>query len=111
MTAKSRDKHGRWRSRTIGFRASDEENAAIDEAVALSGLTKQDYIITKLTNRDVVVVGNPRVFKALKNKMDAIYDELIRINSSDEISEQLLETIKLVSKIYDGTTNVKGEND
>ena len=111
MTAKSRDKHGRWRYRTIGFRASDEENAAIDEAVALSGLTKQDYIIKKLTNRDVVVVGNPSVFKALKNKMDAIYEELLRINSSGEVSEQLLETINLVSEIYKGLTNTKGENE
>lgn len=70
MSAKSRDKHGRWRSRTVAFRASEDEIKAIDEAVALSGLTKQEYIITKLENRDVVIVGNPRVFKALKEKME-----------------------------------------
>ena len=46
---------------------SEEENMAIDEAVALTGMTKQDYIIAKLTNRDVVVVGNPRV-QGIENK-------------------------------------------
>ena len=104
MSHKSRDNKGRWRNKTIGFRASEEENRSIDEAVALSGLTKQEYIITKLQNRDVVVVGNPRVFKALKTKMDDIYQELIRLKTSDEVSEELLETINLVARIYEGMT-------
>lgn len=100
MSHKSRDMHGRWRNITIAFRASEEENRLINEAVALSGLTKQEYIITKLQNRDVVVVGNPRVFKALKTKMNAIYEELNRIKEASEISDQLIETINLVASIY-----------
>lgn len=79
-----------------------KKNLAIDEAVALSGLTKQDYIIAKLTNRDVVVIGNPRVFRALKAKMDNIYEELVRINSAGEVKEELLESINLIANIYAG---------
>lgn len=109
MTAKSRDKHGRWRAKTIAFRASYEEAQAIDEVVSLSGLTKQEYIITRLQNRDVVVVGNPKVFKALRERMDNIYSELLRLNSAGEVSEQLLETINLVSKIYAGLNEAKGD--
>ena len=75
MSHKSRDKKGRWRNKTIAFRASEEENRAINEAAALSGLSKQEYIITRLQNRDVVVVGNPRVFKTLRAKMEDIYEE------------------------------------
>lgn len=111
MSAKKRDRHGRWRSRTVAFRASEDEIKAIDEAVALSGLSKQDYIISKLINRDVVVNGNPRVFKALKTKMDDIYAELIRLNSSDEVSEQLMETINLVAKIYRNMVSTKKGED
>lgn len=85
MSAKNRDKRGRWRSKTVAFHVSEEENKSIDEAVALSGLTKQDYIIAKLTNRDVVVIGNPRVFRALKTKMESIYEELLRLNTADEV--------------------------
>ena len=112
MSAKSRDRHGRWRSKIVAFRASEEEVRAIDEAVALSGLTKQEYIITKLQNRDVVVVGNPRVFKNLKTKMEEIYHELLRLQSAGEASDQFLETIVLVASIYDGMTRntKKGEN-
>ena len=87
MSAKNRDRHGRWRSKTIAFRVSDEENRAIEEAISLAGMTKQDYIIRKLMNKDVVVVGNPRVHKALK---------------LDEIDDMLLDTINLVARIYDG---------
>ncbi len=66
MSAKNLDSKGRFRARTIGFRVSPEEDQLINSAVALSGLTKQDYIVKRLLCRDVVVQGNPRVYKALK---------------------------------------------
>lgn len=45
MSAKSLDCKGRFRGKIVSFRCSEEENAALDVAVHLSGLTKQDYII------------------------------------------------------------------
>ena len=60
MSAKCVDKYNRWRSKTVGFRVSPEEDALLNAAVALSGLSKQDYIMKKLTDREVVVLGNPR---------------------------------------------------
>ena len=59
MSAKCMDKHNRWRSKTVGFRVSPEEDALIEAAVSLSGLTKQDYIVKKLTDKEIVVMGNP----------------------------------------------------
>ena len=49
MSAKNMDNHNRWRNRTVAFRVSDEENAQIDLAVKLTGLTKQDYITRRLS--------------------------------------------------------------
>lgn len=69
MSVKNLDSKGRFRSKTIGFRVSPEEEKLINSAVALSGLTKQDYIVKRLLCRDVVVQGNPRVYKALKNSL------------------------------------------
>lgn len=43
MFAKKRDEHNRWRNITVGFRVSPEENEQINIAVALSGLSKQEY--------------------------------------------------------------------
>ena len=54
MSAKNLDSKGRFRARTIGFRVSPEEDQLINSAVALSGLTKQDYIVKRLLCRDAV---------------------------------------------------------
>ena len=65
MSLKNRDNHNRWRNKTVAFRVSPEEDQQIETFVKLSGLTKQDYITRRLTCKDVVVQGNPRVYKAL----------------------------------------------
>ena len=53
MSAKNRDEHNRWRNVTVAFRVSPEEDKLIETAVRLSGLTKQDYITRRLTDREV----------------------------------------------------------
>lgn len=97
MSAKSLDSKGRFRSKTIAFRMSPEENEQLNTAVALSGLTKQDYITNRLLNRDVVVHGNPRVYKALKNQLEYILAELERIENGSCVDDELLETIRLIN--------------
>ena len=69
------DKQGRWRNKTVSFRMSKEEVILLDNLVSLSGLTKQDYIIKRLLCKDVVVVGNTRIYKALKNQMEQIFTD------------------------------------
>ena len=56
---KKLDHNGRWRNRIVAFRVSDEEAKLLNDLVALSGLTKQDYIMRRLLCRDVVVSGKP----------------------------------------------------
>ena len=81
MSAKNRDSHGRWRSITVGFRVSPEENEQINKAVALSGLSKQEYCYRRCLKREIVVQGNPKVYKALRNELASVLDELRRIES------------------------------
>ncbi len=69
MSEKVLDRQGRWRNKTVAFRVSPEEDEIIKSAVRLSGLTKQEYIIRRLQEKDVIVQGNPRVYKALKDEM------------------------------------------
>ena len=100
MSTKNRDRQQRWRCVTVGFRMSKEESDQLNRLVALSGMTKQDYIIDRLQNRAVVVVGNPRVHKALKDQMTDILQELRRITSASKMTPELCELIQLVSTIY-----------
>lgn len=100
MSAKVVDAHNRWRSKTIGFRMSSEEAVQLDRLVALSGLTKQDYIIDCLLKRSITVVGNPRVFKALKSQLAQIHQDLSQTDA-DNVTDELLETIRFVAEVLE----------
>ena len=102
---KSLDAKGRWRNRNVGFRVSEEEAKLLDNLVELSGLAKQDYILRRLLNREVVVQGNPKVFKALKNQMTQMYEELKRLESVSDDNEQLLIVVEMVATIMKGMVN------
>ena len=102
MSAKNLDKKNRWRSVIVSFRVSPEESEDLNRRVKLSGLNKQDYIIKRLSERDVIVQGNPRVFKALRNQMTEILSELRRIETASEISDEFLAVIEVVAKTYNG---------
>ncbi len=102
MSAKRKDDKNRWRNKTVAFRVSPEENDLINTQVALSGLSKQDYIIKRLLCRDIVVQGNPRVYKALKDKLDEVLAELRRINDSGGNNGDLLETIQIINTTLHG---------
>ena len=86
----------------MAFRVSPEEDEQIETAVRLSGLTKQDYITRRLMCREVVVQGNPRVYKALRNEFAAVLAELQRIEAGGGVDEELLDTIRLIAAIMDG---------
>lgn len=95
MTAKARDGYNRWRNVTVAFRMSPEEHEHLNHLVQLSGTTKQDYIIARLLQKEIVVHGNPKVYKALKNRMDSMLNELQRLNAGGQPSPETLEEIKL----------------
>ena len=89
MSKKNYDNHNRWRNKTVAFRVSAEEDLQLETLVKLTGLTKQDYIIRRLLKRDVVVQGNPKVYKALRDQLSAVLDEQ-------------LDTIQMITTIMKG---------
>lgn len=106
MSAKNVDNHNRFRNITVGFRVSPEENEAINAAVKLSGLPKQEYCYRRCLERDIVVQGNPRVYKALRNQLAAVLTELQRIENAGGVTDELLELIELITVTLYG---MKGE--
>ena len=102
MSLKNRDEHKRWRNKTVAFWVSPEEDAQIERYVQLSGLTKQDYITRRLTHKDVMVQGNPRVFKALRNQLAEVLLELQRIETGGAVNDELLDLIEMIADILGG---------
>lgn len=104
MSAKNLDKHNHFRSITVGFRVSPEENEQINRVVAISGLSKQEYCYRRCMQQDIVVHGgNPKVFKALKNNLADILTEL---KNKNEVSDEMLEIIRLITETL---REMKGE--
>ena len=101
MSAKNLDSQKRWRNITVEFRVSAEENELINKAVKLSGLPKQEYCYRRCLGQDIVVVGNPRVYKALKDELQNVLTELKRIEN-ENVTEELLQTIQLITLTLQG---------
>lgn len=99
---KTLDNKGRWRNVIISFRMSPQERDDLNVRVKLSGLTKQDYIIKRLSERDIVVQPNTRVFKSLRNQMAEILEELKRIDNGAGIDSDLLDIIQMTVQTYNG---------
>lgn len=96
------DAKGRRRNRTVAFRVSEEEGELLNRLVSVSGMTKQDYIIDRLSNRDVVVYGNPKVYKALRTQMGQIHEELRRIGNASDVPDELMTLIGVVANVMEG---------
>ena len=107
MSAKNIDNQGRWRNKTVAFRVSPEEDAQLERFVRLSGLTKQDYITRRLLCHDVVVQGNP--YKALRDQLAAVLDELGRIANGSTVNSDLLDTINMIAAIMGGMREESNE--
>ncbi len=102
MSQKVRDEHNRWRSKNVTFRMSPEENQQLETLVKLSGLTKQDYITKRLLCKDVVVQGNPRVYKALKEQLAEVLIELKRIKNGEKADDELMDVIRMIAVMMEG---------
>ena len=102
MSLKNLDNHNRWRNKTVAFRVSPEEDEQLEAFVKMSGLTKQDYITRRLLCRDVVVQGNPRVYKALRDQFATVLDELRRIEAGAGVEDELLDPIYFIAELMDG---------
>lgn len=90
----------RERCRTVAFRVTEKQAHALDMRVKASGLNKQDYILSKLMDEEVVVRPSSRLHKALKGIMGNIYAQLLRIRAGEPLSGELEHAIGLPSKEF-----------
>jgi len=105
MTQNKRYEKNRLKNVTIAFHVTSEESNSINMRVKLSGLTKQEYITQRCQQQDIVVYGNPRVYKALKNQLESVLSELQRIESNSDINDYLKESIQLITITLNGMNN------
>jgi hypothetical protein len=90
----------RKRSNTMAFRCTPEEHKLICEMAAWSGMSRQDYIIAKLTDTEVEVRPSVSVQKALKDSMAELAKDVHLAASYGELSEFLQRRLELVMGFF-----------
>ncbi len=95
MTKKALDRKNRWRSKTVAFRVSPEEWNEIERLVKLSGMSKQEYIMNRLQDKEMNITANPRVVKALKEEMREIAGRF----ENEVMDENSIAMIRYILKI------------
>ncbi len=90
----------RKRSKTMAFRCTPEEHKLICEMAAWSGMSRQDYIIAKLTDTEVEVRPSVSMQKALKDSMAELAKEVKLAASYGELSDSLQQRLELVMRLF-----------
>ena len=108
MSHKNYDNHNRWRNKIVSFRMSPEEAELLNRLVRISGLNKQDYLIDRALQRDIIIYGNPRVYIGLKKELIAIYNEFQRLNDCSQVTDEQLILLNQIMKILN---EMRFEND
>lgn len=90
----------RKRSKTMAFRCTPEERKLICEMATWNGVSRQDYIIAKLTDAQVEVRPSVSVQKALKDSMSELSKEVHLAASYGELSGFLQQRIELVMRFF-----------
>ena len=105
MSQKNKDEKNRWRSKTVAFRVSPEEWEQINIFVRVSGLNKQDYLISRVLQKDIIVKGSPRTYKALRNQLAEVQELLQSLSSAGEITDDLIDVISQIAVTLNGFKN------
>ena len=92
----------RRRSKTMAFRCTPEERKLICEMAAWSGMSRQDYILARLTGTEVTVRPSSRTQRALRDSMKELAERLLAVCDADELDADLQKQLALVMGIFNG---------
>ena len=92
----------RKRSKTMAFRCTPEEYELIASMAAWSGMSRQDYIMARLTGTEVTVRPSSRTQRALRDSMKELAERLLAVCDADELDADLQKQLALVMGIFNG---------
>ena len=102
MSEKNRDAKNRWRTVTVAFRLSPEENEELTNRVKMWGCrTRQEYIIQSILHQKVVATGNPLMLVSFRQNLQHIEAELERLQKADNMDSELLTPIRTMMEILE----------
>ena len=92
----------RKRSKTMAFRCTPEEYELVANIAAWSGMSRQDYIMARLTGTEITVRPSSRTQRALRDSMKGLAERLLGVCDADELDDNLQKQLALVMEIFNG---------
>ncbi len=99
MSNKVYDGKGRWRNKIVSFRVSEEEWEEISRLVKISGMSKQAYVMDRLANREITVLPNPRIHRALKAELQSTVERLQDSDAGEEVCDIIALITSTIAKM------------
>ena len=100
MSEKNLVPEGRMRSKTVAFRMSPEEADLLQRYADMSGMTKQDYLISRVLQREVTVIPNKRMQLYMEENMLHVVKELRRLDAEQVLPRDLSELVGMLAGIF-----------
>lgn len=92
----------RKRSKTMTFRCTPEEYELIANMAAWSGMSRQDYIMARLTGTEITAKPSSRTQRALRDSMKGLAERLLAVCDADELDADLQRQLALVMEVFNG---------
>ncbi|WP_051333094.1 plasmid mobilization protein [Olegusella massiliensis] len=92
----------RKRSKTMAFRCTPEEYELIANMAAWSGMSRQEYIMARLTGTEITVRPSSRTQRALRDSMKGLSERLLAVCDADGLDADLQRQLALVMEIFNG---------
>lgn len=102
MSLRINDGQGRWRNKTVAFLVSPEEWEQVNMMAYTSGLQKQDFLIKRALQQDIITQPSPRMQKALRVHLERVAEELKRherISSDDDLLGDIRYLLALIKDL------------
>lgn len=102
MSERRCDTKNRWRNVVVAFRMSPQEAEDLNVKVALSGLSKQDYLIDCCLKHEIRVVCGKKVAKKMQvylEAIEAILEELQFMEEGTVPEEEILAPLQHILEI------------
>lgn len=86
----------------MAFRCTPEEYELIANMAAWSGMSRQDYIMARLTGTEIKVKPSSRTQRALCDSMKGLAERLLAVCDADELDADLQRQLALVMEVFNG---------
>ena len=80
----------------MNFRVSETERALIEKRIALSGMTKAEFLIQSCLYQAILVKGNIKTFDKIRERLSAIESKLFDMEKNPELSKDDLMELRTI---------------